>query len=438
MTDHQFNIFMRITLTQLRNTILVTALMLLSGGGGWWWGQHQLKITSERKIPSVEIINRAVPVDKQDVDFSLFWEVWDRLEQGFLFQEKVNHQKMVMGAIAGMTAALDDPYTAFFAPADNKTAKENLNGAFEGVGIQLGFKKLDGTNQLAVMSPLSGMPAEKAGVKAGDYILKIVDESKGVNKETGSMSLPEAVEIIRGKKGTAVKLTLFTEGDKEPRVVEVNRDTIIVPSVEVKFGQVKDGQWQEDREGPIAWLKLTRFGGLTDEQWDKAVSEITNKGKNLRGVVLDLRNNPGGYLDGAVNLSGEFLPKGTLVVKQEHTGQPTQEYSVTRIGRLTQTPLIVLINKGSASASEILAGALRDHNRAKLVGETSFGKGTIQEAEDLRGGAGLHLTVARWLTPNGNWVHEKGLTPDVVIEPDKDKPTLDLPLTKAAEILLKD
>src|SRR4030042_2945094 len=155
---------MRITLTQLRNLIFVTALMLRSAGGGWWFGRHDLKLTSQNKVPAVKILNRALPGDKQDVDFSLFWEVWDRLEQNFLFKDSINHQKMVMGAISGMTAALGDPYTAFFPPQENKAAKENLNGSFSGIGIELGYKKYDGINQLAVMSPLSGMPAEKAGV----------------------------------------------------------------------------------------------------------------------------------------------------------------------------------------------------------------------------------------------------------------------------------
>lgn len=429
---------MRVTLTQLRNTILIIALILLAGGAGYWLGQRKVELVKleNSQLPQVKVLDRIVPLDKQDVDFGLFWEVWDRLEQDFLFQDQIDHNKMVYGAISGMTAALEDPYTAFFPPQDNKTAKENLDGSFEGVGIQLGYRKLNGTNQLAVISPLSGMPAEKAGVKAGDYILKITDESKGVNKETMSMSLPEAVELIRGKEGTQVKLELFSEGDEASRNVVINRETIVVPSVEVKFGSLVDDKWEEKEGGEIAWLKLSRFGGLTDSQWDQAVEQIGAREKSLKGVVLDLRNNPGGYLDGAVNLAGEFISQGKIVVKQEHSQLPTQEYSVKRIGRLTAVPLVILINRGSASASEILAGALRDNNRAKLVGETSFGKGTIQEAEDLRNGAGLHVTVARWLTPKGEWVHEKGLEPDASVENEPDKLEEDKQLVEAVKLLL--
>lgn len=428
---------MRFTLIQLRNTVLALAVVLLAGGIGYWLGQHQLEIRKANleKLLQFQSSNRVIPQNKQDVDFSLFWEVWDKLERDFLFKEKIDRQKMIYGAISGMTAALDDPYTAFFPPQDNKMAKENLNGAFEGVGIQLGYKKLSGINQLAVIAPISGMPAEKAGVKAGDYIVKIIDEDKGVSRETSGISLPEAVELIRGEKGTKVKLELFTEGDEKIRTAEIIRETIVVPSVEVKFGSLVDEKWQEEEDGKIAWLRLSRFGGLTDDQWDEAVEEIL-KQRSLKAVILDVRNNPGGFLEGAVNLAGEFLPQGKIVVRQEHSQLPPQDYSVKRIGRLTTVPLAVLINKGSASASEILAGALQENDRAELVGETSFGKGTIQEAEDLRDGAGLHVTIARWLTPDGNWVHEKGLEPNIAVVNDPNKLEEDKQLVEALKLFI--
>lgn len=405
--------------------------MLLSGGAGWWLGHRDLKIRLSEQ-PKLEIINRSQPAVYQDVDMSLFWEVWDKLEAKYLMKDKLDTQKMVYGAISGMTASLEDPYTAFFPPKENKTAKENLNGAFEGVGIQLGYKQ---GNKLAVISPLEGMPAKAAGVRAGDLILKIVDENKDIDKETTGMSLPEAVEIIRGSKGTKVRLTLLHEGEEKPYVAEIVRGTIIVPSVEVIFGKIEGGAWQEDEAGDIAWLKLVRFGEMTDGQWDQSIDRI-KKNKRIKGVVLDVRNNPGGYLNGSVNLAGEFLPQGTVITRQEQSiGRTSQEYLVSRIGRLTEMPLVVLINQGSASASEILAGALRDYDRAKLVGEKSFGKGTIQEAEDLRNNAGIHITVARWLTPKGTWVHEKGLEPDVEVKDDLETEE-DEQLIKAAELLL--
>ena len=422
---------LKLTLKKLRQTILMISFILLSGGAGWWLGHRDVEVSLQNKAPKIHIVDRTQPSGKSDVNMSLFWEVWDKLEAKYLMRDKLDTNKMVYGAIAGMTASLEDPYTAFFPPKENKTAKENLNGSFGGVGIQLGYKK----GKLAVISPLEGMPAKTAGVKAGDLILRIVDERKNIDKETTGMSLPEAVEIIRGPKGTAVKLTLLHEGEEKPYEAEITRGTIVVPSVEVVFGKIDDEKWVEDENGQITWLKLVRFGENTDSQWDEAVDKI-KRNKNIGGLVLDVRNNPGGYLEGSVNLAGEFLSKGELIVKQERTiGVTEQEHSVNRLGRLTEVPMVVLINQGSASASEILAGALRDHDRAKLVGEKSFGKGTIQEAEDLRGGAGVHITVARWLTPEGTWVHDEGLTPDVGVEDDLETEDVDEQLVEAIKQL---
>jgi len=186
----------------------------------------------------------------------------------------------------------------------------------------------------------------------------------------------------------------------------------------------------------VALLKLSRFGGRTEEEWNEAVKQITGKGSGLRGVILDLRNNPGGYLQGAVRYAGEFLPLGTIVVKQADATGAIDSYSVTDAGKLTKVPLVVLVNQGSASSSEILAGALKDHQRAKLVGVKTFGKGTIQEALDLGDGAGLHITSAKWLTPSGTWVNDtEGLEPDLNIELNTDTPEVDNQLTEALKLL---
>ncbi|HKZ35225.1 MAG TPA: S41 family peptidase, partial [Patescibacteria group bacterium] len=359
----------------------------------------------------------------QNIDMNLFWQVWDKLDQQYLIKDDVNPQAMVWGAIKGMTAALGDPYTVFLPPKDNKSTQEELDGAFEGVGIQLGFKD----NNLAVVAPLSGTPAEAAGIKAGDYIVHIKDESKKIDTDTVDMSLPEAVEIIRGEQGTSVILTLIHEGETEPVTVTIKRDTIVIKSVELTW--VGDDQ-------QVALLKLSRFGGRTEEEWNEAVKQITGKGSGLRGVILDLRNNPGGYLQGAVRYAGEFLPLGTIVVKQADATGAIDSYSVTDAGKLTKVPLVVLVNQGSASSSEILAGALKDHQRAKLVGVKTFGKGTIQEALDLGDGAGLHITSAKWLTPSGTWVNDtEGLEPDLNIELNTDTPEVDNQLTEALKLL---
>lgn len=404
----------KLNLRQIRTTIFVIALVLLSAWVGYWLGTHEIKFKLE-KSPQVKI-ERALPADKENINFSLFWDVWGRLEASFLDKKALNPENMVWGAIKGMVAALEDPYTVFLKPQENKQAKEDLNGAFEGVGIQLGYK--DG--QLAVVAPIGGMPAEKAGVKPGDLILKIEE------KETTGMTLPEAVQLIRGPKGTKIKLNLLHEGEDVPYEVVLIRETIIVPSVEVKF------------VNGIAHLKLMRFGERTSEEWERAVGEIVlrcqpSTPSRCPGVVLDLRNNPGGYLSGSVFIASEFLPSG-MVVQQEYSDGRKETFSVNRLGKLTTQRLVILVNKGSASASEIVAGVLQEYKRAKIVGETTFGKGTIQEAQDLPGGAGLHITTARWLLPSGKSIDKSGIIPDNQI---KDDPATeeDEQLQKAIKIL---
>jgi len=408
------------TLKQLRLGVVTITLVLLSFYSGW---QFRGSRSAQRLLPTSIVVDRTQPAGKQNIDMNLFWQVWDKLDQQYLIKDDVNPQAMVWGAIKGMTAALGDPYTVFLPPKDNKSTQEELDGAFEGVGIQLGFKD----NNLAVVAPLSGTPAETAGVKAGDYIVHIKDESKKIDTDTVDMSLPEAVELIRGEQGTSVILTLIHEGETEPVTVTIKRDTIVIKSVELTW--VGDDQ-------QVALLKLSRFGGRTEEEWNEAVKQITGKGSGLRGVILDLRNNPGGYLQGAVRYAGEFLPLGTIVVKQADATGAIDSYSVTDAGKLTKVPLVVLVNQGSASSSEILAGALKDHQRAKLVGVKTFGKGTIQEALDLGDGAGLHITSAKWLTPSGTWVNDtEGLEPDLNIELNTDTPEVDNQLTEALKLL---
>ncbi len=358
--------------------------------------------------------------DGQKADLTLFWDVWSRLEKNYLDKKVLDPKKMMYGAISGMTAALDDPYTSFFPPAENKRSKEDLSGEFSGVGIQLGF--VDKT--LAVMAPLPGNPAERAGIKAGDLILHIKDEANGVDKDTNGINLIDAVNYIRGKKGTTVILTIYHEKEAKSKEISLVRDTINVPSVEIS--------WVGKNE-KIAQIKVNRFGDKTLEEWDKAVNEfLTKKGA---GVILDLRNNPGGYLQRAIDLGSEFIANGTIV--QQQGVDKTENFGVDRKGRLIGVPLVVMVNKGSASAAEILSGALKERLGVKLVGEKTFGKGTVQEVEDLAGGAGIHITIAKWNLPSGKNIHKEGIEPDVVVEyvaNDKD-PKADNQLDRAIEIL---
>ena len=408
----------RITLRSLRKALLIIFAVALIFSGGYYLGVQGYKVDS-KKFPRVTI-TRELPIDKTDLDFSLFWRVWDTLSVKYFDKTKLNSGAMVYGAIQGMVSALGDPYTVFLPPTENKVVQEDLNGTFEGVGIQIGFKG----SQLAVIAPLPGSPAEKVGVKAGDYIIHIKDEGKGVDKGTVGVSLPDAVQTIRGKAGTKVTLTLLREGTEGPIVVEIVREKMNVPTLILTY--VGEG-------GSIAHIKLLKFGGETLDEWKKVVSEVLKK-QEVKAIILDLRNNPGGYLQGAVDVTSEFTKTGSTAVIEERSDGTKTTYKVERIGLLLNTPLVVLVNEGSASASEILAGALRDLKKTSLVGEKTFGKGTIQEPLQLEGGSGLHVTVARWLTPNGIWVNEKGLEPDVTIEDNPETPE-DEQLQKAIEML---
>ncbi|HNP89333.1 MAG: Carboxy-terminal processing protease CtpA precursor [Microgenomates group bacterium ADurb.Bin219] len=417
---------MKLNLRQVRLIILFAIFGLFCGAAGYWFGQREISFSSVNSSLKVKIDRKAQPKN-QDVDFGLFWEVWDRISTSYLQRKTLDQGKMIYGAISGMVNSLGDAYTVFLPPPENKQTKEDLNGSFEGVGIQLGYKE----ERLAVVAPLAGMPAELAGIKAGDLILRIIDESKKVDKDTTGMSLPEAVSLIRGPRGSVVKLTFSREGKEKPFEVPLKRETIVVKSVELAF---------LEKEGTtVAHLQLTRFGDRTETEWQEAVTKINEKCNTSKdkcaGVILDLRNNPGGYLTGSVYIASEFLSQG-VVVQQDKGEEGKETYSVNRQGQLLSQPLVVLINGGSASASEIVAGALQETKRAKLVGEKSFGKGTIQEAQDLFGGAGLHVTIARWLLPSGKSIDKEGVIPDFEVKMDEKDETRDPQLDKAVELLI--
>lgn len=397
---------------KLTNFLLLLSFIVLIFGSGYKIGENKSRFN-----PPLQTTNYKL---QTNINFDLFWETWNKLHERYVDQKKVDPKKMYLGAIKGMVASIEDPYTFFLTPDENKQTKDDLGGKFEGIGAQLGLKD----TRIIIIAPLKDSPAEKAGVKPGDYINKVDDVS------TNKWTLSQAVSKIRGPKDTKVKLTL-ERNNKEINVVIV-RQQIIVASVELSY------------EKKIAILKVNQFGDNTNDEWNKAVREIEGKwsNKQVNGLVLDLRDNPGGYLDGSVYLASEFLPLGKLVVKQEATLYDDKEYRVSRIGLLKEIPLVVLINKGSASASEILAGALRDHNRAQLVGEKSFGKGSVQEALDLKEGAGLHVTVAKWILPNGDWINSKGIEPRIKVTNEiKEGNTItkevDKQLNKAIELLLK-
>ena len=407
------------------------AIAIILFGSGFKLGElHSSASTSPGKYLDLVNINTD-DAKKAKFDFELYWQTVEMLNKKYVDKKLLDPQKMFYGALKGMVASVGDPYTYFLTPDDNKTMKSELGGRFEGIGASLGLKN----SRIIVIAPIKNSPAEKAGVRAGDYIQKI----NGQNAK--DWSLPQAVSKIRGKKGTKVALTLLRPSSGEELTVSIVRDEIKVESVEFSNATLNSCKSSCKK---VAVIKITQFGENTNEGWGRAVDKVVEQWKNktISGLVIDLRDNPGGFLDSAVYLSSEFLPIGKVVVKQESTVNPNKTYTVEREGRLIDIPVTILINQGSASASEIFSGALRDHKRAELIGVKSFGKGSVQEALDLKGGAGIHVTIAKWILPNGDWIHGKGITPKYMIE---NKPiagdTLtrehDLQLDKAIEVVLK-
>lgn len=380
--------------------------------------------SSQNSSGSVQPSNeqkQILDANDKNVDFGIFWEAWDIFEKRFVDRAKLDTKKMFYSAVKGLITSAEDPYTFFLTPTENKQSKDSLGGKFEGIGAQLGTK--DG--RITVIAPIRNSPAIRAGVKAGDIIVAV----DGIS--TKEKALAEVVSKIRGQADTDVKLTLERNGKEI--TLTIRRAEIVVESIEVTY---KDG---------LAHLKLAQFGTTVKEEWDKTIPEIAQQYKNgsIRGLILDMRGNPGGLLDACVYMVNDFLPIGKLVVKQVGI-EDTIEYTVTRQPRLGSIPVIILIDKGSASASEIMAGALRDHKRAQLVGEKSFGKGSVQGTFDLSDGSGMHVTVAKWILPSGEWINGKGIEPDIVVQnPDLDQKNTveaeqnDMQLSKAIELLKK-
>ncbi|MGE5042059.1 MAG: S41 family peptidase [Candidatus Levyibacteriota bacterium] len=418
----------------------VLLIVLIAGGVGYFIGTNQISASWRNFSPIVSIEHKNPPAN-QNLDMNLFYQVLDRVNHDYYDKSKIDSKKILYGAISGMLQSLDDPFTSFFPPAQNTAFKTQLAGEFSGIGAELGMSP---DNRIMVISPLDGSPAGKAGIKAGDLIL-------GVDgKDTNGWTLGSAVDKIRGPKGTDVKLVILHKNAKETSNVTITRDTIQVKSVTSwlkHFTCDKNGCNADESNNPnnpsIAYIRLSQFGDKTNDEWVKAVNDLYPKiqaEKNFKGVVLDLRNNPGGYLQDAVFIASEFIKDG-VVVSQVDGNSDKLDMPVSRTGVLLNVPVAVLINGGSASASEIVSGALRDHKRAILVGEKSFGKGTIQQAVDVDGGASVHLSIGKWITPNGTWVHKVGLTPDVTVTFDENKtkqtPGYDNQMLRAIQELAK-
>jgi len=394
--------------------ILTVAGILILVGGSYFAGY-------ERGVnnPKTILVEGIKNIEDEDVtaDFAIFWEAWKKLRQNHIDGEKIEDNEFVLGAISGIAGAFKDPNTIFLRAdtGDAQKFEEDIQGSFGGIGAEIGLRD----NQLTVISPLKKSPAERAGIKGGDKILEIDGFS------TVDITLDEAVKRIRGLIDTSVVLNIFREQWTSSRDIAIKRDTIVVPTLD----------WEILEDG-LAHISLHSFNDNVSLAFYDAVIDVMLK--QSKGLILDLRNNPGGFLEVAINLAGWFVEKGTVVVK-ERFREPSSDriFRANGNGALKDFPVVVLVNQGSASASEILAGALRDLNGVKLVGQKTFGKGTVQELHALRDNSKLKITVAKWVLPNGDIIEKEGLKPDVEVElteedVEKDR---DPQLEKAIEVL---
>lgn len=375
---------------------------------GYGVGHENLLTQSGGKV---KLIN----IDKNkpnEVDFSIFWDAWNIVVSKFV-NKNIDYQKMVYGAISGMLSSLDDPYTVFMDPEETKMLSEDLDGSFGGIGVEISAK--DG--YLVIISPLDGSPAQKAGIKSKDIITKI----DGV--DVGDYTYTEAINKIRGEKGTDVTLTVVHEGSDEAQDISITRDIVSVDSV----------KWEEKENG-IMYVRISQFGEDTFDKLSKAVDEMQSK--NINKIIVDVRDNPGGYLTSSVDISSLFIPEGTVVWEEDRNSQK-EAMNTTRLQRLKDADVVVLVNGGSASASEIFSGAIQDTKTGILVGEKTYGKGSVQSLEELPDGSQVKVTIAKWLTPDQRLIDKEGITPDETIEMDTDKigTDEDAQLQRAIEIL---
>lgn len=400
-----------------RQSLLGIGLAVLLATATFFSGLH---IGSDTKLEAniFSVFSRQTQAD-DSVDMTEFWHVWNLLEEKFVVSsttESLTDQEKIEGAIAGLVRSYGDPYTIYMPPEEAASFEEDISGNFSGVGMEVGIRD----DILTVIAPLPQSPAEKAGILAGDLILRINDES------TEGMSVDEAVRRIRGEQGTEVTLTILREGESEYRTLTIVRDTITIPTSKT---EVRDD---------VFIITLYSFNAISEAEMQNALRSFIKSGK--KKLILDLRGNPGGYLESAVYIGSYFLPLGKTIVRESFGGDSDEEVyrSLGReIQNFTPKELVVLVDGGSASASEILAGALKEHGVATIIGTKTFGKGSVQELVELDRGSSLKVTVARWLTPQGISISEGGLAPDIEVDrtPEDREAGRDPQLDKALEFL---
>jgi len=391
-----------------KSKAIKTAGIIISVIGLLWVG-FQLGSTQNPQFTA-----EASVTELKNVDFSLFWDAIGMLKSSYLKSNEIKDEDLFYGAIEGAINSLGDPYTEFIRKEDVQKFSEDLNGNFGGIGAELAKKD----DQIIIVAPMKNTPAERTGLKAGDQILKANDTY------LSAMSVEETVKLIRGEVGTEVKLLIMREGWGEAKEFILKREVIQIPTLD-----------SEVRDDKISIIKLHNFNANASSLFYGAALETLIKGS--KGIVLDLRNDPGGYLDVAIDISGWFVKRGETVVQERFYNGKTQTFKAQGNSALEDIPVVVLINGGSASASEILAGTLRDIRGAKIIGETSFGKGTVQEIQNLKDGSMIKMTVAEWLTPRGTEINKKGIKPDIEIKNDEKAKAdgRDLQMEKAIEVI---
>ncbi len=334
----------------------------------------------------------------RDELFAPFWEAWDLIQQQYVDQP-VDDVALMRGAIAGMLEALGDDPTRYMAPQEYDIITSDQSGELQGIGAYV--EGVEGSG-LRIISPFPGSPAEAAGILPGDLVVSVD------GTDVTQMTEYEIIALVRGTAGSAVQLTVEREGNSEPLEFTVTRAKIVIPSVE-----------SELLEGQIGYVKINDFGSRTLIELEAALRDLNDQ--DAAGLIVDLRGNPGGYRNTAIDVASQFLPRGTLVMREQYADGHEVTYKASGGGLATELPLLVLINAGSASASEIVAGAIQDHERGLLLGEVSFGKGTVQTWHTLRGDNGaVSVTIARWLTPDGGWIQGEGIEPEITVELTED------------------
>lgn len=394
----------------LIGTILVFGLGVLAGET-LFVKKNIISTASSANFEKVQGLSRAQN-NSTNIDFNQFWEVWDLVKQQYV-KQPVKDADLFYGAMQGMVAGLGDPYSEYFPPQAATEFSKNLSGEFSGIGAEIGIKN----RQLVIVAPLLDTPAANAGLRPGDKILAIDKHS------TFGMDVTTAVMNIRGPSTSTVELSIIRNGWEKPRNFTIHRAKINIPSVIFSM-----------KAGNVAYLRVMQFNENTIPQLDKAIKEIQTK--KASGLILDLRNNPGGYLDAAVTMASEWIKDGTIVSEKFSNGSGNTHQS-EGAHRLRGMKTIVLVNKGSASASEIVAGALQDTKTATIIGETTFGKGSVQDYQNLPDGSAIKVTVAEWYTPNDHTINETGITPDLVVKEDFEKEQVgqDAMVDKALELL---